>query len=1209
MTKVDKNTKLANPRAFSSKNASRSPRMLDFVLLCGMLREVAVSALRQLSHYAVCFVRSLASLIIRLPQRISQSVACYFAGRATTTANPFGAYKFLRTVSAAVLVCFTSVTFSPAMAAIRAENAKNIGASAAADPMGAALLALEDSLKQVAPSAFPQPQSAQAKRAQAGRKSSVAVLESTISPSQLLDTADGIIEASANIDKLADTVEDEFTQTGKRLVAQNLPPVILERHREAVATFNARRAELKSLTHKIQDARPARSLTALGKRTATPENTASLQTAINELGRFMAAYPNQRAHSQTDPYNLPFRIASDKVRQAAQTEAELNAVLSRTADAASSTIAATKTTATKSTSLTAGPDAADLAETEDAQLTPAIRAKAAELNNHPLTIYNWVRNHIEYLPTYGSIQGSDLTLLSKRGNAFDTASLLIALYRAANIPARYVYGTVEISAEQAMNWVGGVTNADAAASLLSQGGIPTTSIVSGGKIVKFRIETVWVEAWLNYYPSRGAKHTPYASLTDAQAKGNQWVPMDASFKQYTYTNGLDIKANVPFNAQTFLDQSKVGATINESEGWVQNLNQANIQSQLTAYQNQVKAYVDAQRPNATVGDVIGNKVIVAATPPILAGTLPYTLKATANRYPALPDTLRHKIEFKFYASESAQQLDSPAFVVSRGLPSVANKRVSLTYDPATAADAKIISDAADSYQTSFAAYLVQVTPRLKIETQTLASGPSISVGNRQYLTLNVIAPWYNQARDYNLTSGDLSVFGINLAGTTYDQWNSRMISNSLSTGDHPEFTAEMFHQIVLSWWGQKFAFNEVIGATSQVRSYQLPSHALVGAPVSITYSFGVPKTATYQSRVMDAKMDFVIATHLQNDQEKRRLYALTIGQVGSFLEAGIFEQAFLLKQGYAMSAMTALKAAADLGIRTYTITSANLNTVLESMQTSSNTKRDIQNAVNAGKRVTASQNDIVVASFKGIGYIVEDPDTGSAAYIISGGRMGGDAPAGANVYPLPQVLATPILGLLVGSSLRSIGAGVVATGGIATGIAVPALIGTCFATIVCGGAVILAALVPTLIIYSSQARAIEDRYPRTSRIFRHYTRALVAPLIDASKLIFGSAAGGTFNPNRRAVYVEEPIDATIACPPTGDQSARKTLEYALPLFPAETPLTRANAYVEFEITRAGYWEPLIRKEFNGRVTETIFDVPFIYFGPYAIAIAPVRSCY
>jgi hypothetical protein len=59
------------------------------------------------------------ALLADLPHHLKH----YFAGRATTTANPFGAYKFLRTVSAAVLVCFTSVTFSPAMAAIRADSA------------------------------------------------------------------------------------------------------------------------------------------------------------------------------------------------------------------------------------------------------------------------------------------------------------------------------------------------------------------------------------------------------------------------------------------------------------------------------------------------------------------------------------------------------------------------------------------------------------------------------------------------------------------------------------------------------------------------------------------------------------------------------------------------------------------------------------------------------------------------------------------------------------------------------------------------------------------------------------------------------------------------------------------------------------------------------------------------------------------------------
>ena len=99
------------------------------------------------------------------------------------------------------------------------------------------------------------------------------------------------------------------------------------------------------------------------------------------------------------------------------------------------------------------PTAADLAETIEIQLTPAITAKAAELNNEPVAIYNWVRNNIEFVPTYGSIQGADYCLQTKLCNAFDTSSLLISLLRASNIPAKYVEGTVEIPIEKVKNCV------------------------------------------------------------------------------------------------------------------------------------------------------------------------------------------------------------------------------------------------------------------------------------------------------------------------------------------------------------------------------------------------------------------------------------------------------------------------------------------------------------------------------------------------------------------------------------------------------------------------------------------------------------------------------------------------------------------------------------------------------------------------------------
>jgi hypothetical protein len=104
------------------------------------------------------------------------------------------------------------------------------------------------------------------------------------------------------------------------------------------------------------------------------------------------------------------------------------------------------------------PTTDDLAETIEVQFTPAIQAKAAELNHNPTKIYNWVRNDIEYVPTYGSIQGADYCLQTKQCNDMDTASLLIALLRASGIHARYVYGTIELPIEKVKNWLGGFTD-------------------------------------------------------------------------------------------------------------------------------------------------------------------------------------------------------------------------------------------------------------------------------------------------------------------------------------------------------------------------------------------------------------------------------------------------------------------------------------------------------------------------------------------------------------------------------------------------------------------------------------------------------------------------------------------------------------------------------------------------------------------------------
>ena len=55
-------------------------------------------------------------------------------------------------------------------------------------------------------------------------------------------------------------------------------------------------------------------------------------------------------------------------------------------------------------------------------------------------IFNWVRDYVSYKKYANSLKGATKTLSSKSGNCVDQSHLLVALTRAAGIPARYVHG-------------------------------------------------------------------------------------------------------------------------------------------------------------------------------------------------------------------------------------------------------------------------------------------------------------------------------------------------------------------------------------------------------------------------------------------------------------------------------------------------------------------------------------------------------------------------------------------------------------------------------------------------------------------------------------------------------------------------------------------------------------------------------------------------
>ncbi|MEO9751330.1 MAG: transglutaminase-like domain-containing protein, partial [Marinobacter sp.] len=321
------------------------------------------------------------------------------------------------------------------------------------------------------------------------------------------------------------------------------------------------------------------------------------------------------------------------------------------------------------------PDEEQLASTLDADITPAIEALAEELNHEPVAIYQWVRNNIELIPSYGSIQGSEYTLENRRGNAFDTASLLIALLRASEIPARYAMGTVEIPADQVMNWVGGVRAPGAAGNLLGQGGIPNTAMTRGGRVDSFRLEHVWVEAWVDFHPSRGADHR----------QGDSWIPMDASFKQYDYGDGMALDQEVAFDAQALADTIEQQSTINEEEGWVQGVPGGAIEDSLEDYRAELEAYIDSQAPDATVGEVLGSKGIKEVIHEQLAPSLPYQRITRQLTTPELSDSLRWKFKYQLHTDANGYK-GTELFTIGGPTVGLAGRKLSVSFSPATQED-------------------------------------------------------------------------------------------------------------------------------------------------------------------------------------------------------------------------------------------------------------------------------------------------------------------------------------------------------------------------------------------------------------------------------------------------------------------------------------------------------------------------------------------
>jgi len=784
----------------------------------------------------------------------------------------------------------------------------------------------------------------------------------------------------SGLEQLKQQQQAYFEQVEAHILNHELPETILQRHQQNVAQFHQDWARLENNLNALLQADSSQ----LRRRTTTTLEQLQLQSSSQP--------PADNLYIPQQPLRAPLKTP-EALKQLLRTPIQVAAI--------SMPAGLLRTRATQ-------PGQSELAATPTVQLTEDIQNLAQSLNHNPVEIYRWVYNHIQFIPTYGATQGAQMTLETRQGNAFDTTTLLIALLRAANIHARYVYGSVQIPIDKVRNWLGDLASAEAAVQLLNQGGIPASAVTEGGKIIAITLEHIWAEAFVDFFPSRGAKHQ----------QGDSWVPLDASFKQYQFDKGLDLRQNVAFDPQSLIDRLIQRSWIDETRGLIRRLDHDAIKAATQNYQTQLEAYIAQQGQTQAI---LGEQRIRDTNQPILAADLPYQVVARGDSFAELPDALQRYFQFSLYSSEANRVLNKSLFSFTASLPELAGKKITLLFEPASDADRAVIQsflptpppgqpiDLAQLPQT-LPGYLVRLKAQLKVDDEIVNTTGSFMLGqllsSRVGLT-QASGDWYFV--NNRPVAGAVYAIGLNVQAISQPQLQklqqqiattqAALAAQQLDQLTSDQLVADVLHAAVLNYFVAADLQLKIINRSTSVVAYRQPSVGSFSTYLQSTYQFGVPQEVKVNGFAVD--MD-ILAQSLwsrQNQVDWVKTFSQHLGSQMSAWQHRFLETYLNIADSIAVSAAKAIVQASEDRQMIFQVKPNNVDLALRRSDIDTVMAEEIRAAISAGKQAILSQDNVRVDDWLGRGYVIFTPKTGTGRYKISDSHKGALLP-----WSSPQAL-------------------------------------------------------------------------------------------------------------------------------------------------------------------------------------------------------------
>ena len=773
-----------------------------------------------------------------------------------------------------------------------------------------------------------------------------------------------------------DIVLEQFSEEREKLVAKNVPKAIIKRHDNMVKHFKINQ---KKMLNKISHG---------DKKIQVEDVETSPITDVN---------PEQfkRQNQPKNPDFLPTNILKPNLKNKPK-----DSLADFTLSGLQSNPVQYYTALGDFTysSLADADNEAYLGEDDAVVLTNEIKAKAEELEYNAVKIYHWVRNNVEWIPSWGSTQNAQLTLETLRGNSLDISTLTIALLRASKIPARYVHGRIKVASDDFKNWAGGFSDVTAAGNYASSAGVPIGYLQEAGKISHMALEHIWVEAATDYYPSRGARNL----------NADSWVSLDPSYKLYEYQEGIDAMAIAGIDSEALIQDILSSAEINETDGSISSMDTEVLQTVLLEAQSKLETHIDTNLTDPTALDVIGGKKTIIQEYPTLPSSMPNEFMV-GTHYGSIPSELKRTMSITLHTPDNTNTVNKVF-----NFNAINNEKVTLSFKPATQDDEDTLAsylpdgNITDISQlpSELPAYLINVIPELKVNGEVVLSANVMRLGEELDITMQATIPDYGSVcpQTHRTIAGSYlslnvisqSVSPKKLQNLQEKLENTKAILESsqqtqLASLSREDILGDMMYAGSLSYFAQLQAQSQIAGLSAKALSRVVAANGVFGYEPKVTYLYGMPRTISAGGIHLDIPMNSVTQS-LDGDEEKTAQFVIQVGTTASALEHQVPEQMFNTDPANpveAISAVKALQIANAEGQKIYQIDKDNIDIVLPKLSIDSDIINEIKDEVSRGKVMTTHTSNVSVPGWSGVGYIVVNPKTGDGGYYISGGENGG----------------------------------------------------------------------------------------------------------------------------------------------------------------------------------------------------------------------------